>query len=90
MWGHLYRQAISNHKILTRLARGSRKVKMPQKWYRSPPEAPKRIKEMDPKWSTQLPLIGLSPFPGPLTRLGASRELRSQIEAISGADFDLP
>ena len=57
--------------------------------HQRPPKGP-RTPEMDPKWSTQLPLIGLSPFPGPLTRLGASRELRSQIEAISGADFDLP
>ena len=36
-WGHLYRQAIFNHKILNRLFRGSQKVKMPWKWYRSPP-----------------------------------------------------
>ena len=33
---------------------------------------------MDPKWSPQLPLIDLSPFPGSWTHLGASRGLRSQ------------
>ena len=31
-----------------------------------------------PKWSPQLPLIDLSPFPGSFTLLGASRVLRSQ------------
>ena len=63
---------------------------VPKVYSRRDPLKGPRTSEMDPKWSTQLPLIGLSPFPGPLTRLGASRELRSQIEAISGADFDLP
>ena len=37
-----------------------------------------RTPEMDPKWSPQLPLIDLSPFPGSWTHLGASRGLRSQ------------
>ena len=39
---------------------------------------------------THLPLIVLSPSSGPLTRLGTSRELQGQIEAISGALFDPP
>ena len=46
--------------------------------------------EMNPNWFPQLPLIDLSPFPRSLTRLGVSRELRSKMDAISGADFDLP
>ena len=34
--------------------------------------------EIPPKWSLQLPLIDLSPFPGSWTHLGASRGLKSQ------------
>ena len=34
--------------------------------------------KMYPKWCPQLPLTGLSPFPGSLTQLGTSRGLRSQ------------
>ena len=37
-----------------------------------------RTPEIPPKWSLQLPLIDLSPFPGSLTHLGASRRLRGQ------------
>ena len=48
-------------------------------------------------WSPQLPLIDLSPFPGLLTHLGASKGLRGQkfrigfiSKAHSGPYFDLP
>ena len=73
--GHLYIQAILIHKILTRVAGGvTEGQNLPQKWLRAleRPLNGSRTPETDPKWFLQLPLIDLSPFPGPLTRLGAS------------------
>ena len=86
-------QAISTHKILTRVAGGvTEGQNLPQKWLCSPRETlnGSRTPEMDPKWPHQLPLIDLSPFPGPLAHLGASRELRSQILTVSRQILTIP
>ena len=61
-------------------------------WLWSLLEAPKwaKIPEMEPELSPPLLLIDLSPFPGPLTHLGAPGGFWIQAKSNSQAYFDLP
>ena len=73
-------QAISIHKILTRFTGGCHGRSKSVHEMASEPSKGPRMDQGPPKWtpngwSLQLPLIDLSPFPGPLTLLGGSGEL---------------